>query len=318
MCGGLRGASRQQQAAGLLRAARVPGLLRKMPLWHGVLTLCYHRIGDAAASPLDPQLFSATAEAFDEQLEALVRHCDLVLPDEVPDALRTPRGRFVLLTFDDGYRDNVEVALPLLRRHRARAAFYLATGFLDRPRLSWWDEAAWLTRHDRRALEPALATIKAGTAPDVELDRLASATGQVRPSTAEADGVWMTWDMARSLRDAGMAVGGHTVNHPVLAHLDVDQQRAEIDGCAARLRDELGVPMRSFCYPVGLPDSYDARTRGLLAEAGCETAFSFHGGHARAGRRLDLLDLPRAAVGPWSTADTLLAATLVPSRFARY
>ena len=310
--------SGHQLAARMLAALRVPALTRRLPLWRGVLTLCYHRIGDPERSPLDGDVFSASADAFDEQVAALSRHCDVILPDDVPEVLRAGRGRHVLLTFDDGYRDNHDLALPILRRHRARAAFFLTTGFLDNPRLSWWDEAAVLAAGDQARQRRLTGAVKGGQDPERLLDALAAEVGRLRPGPEAADGVWMTWDMARTLLAAGMAVGGHSVTHPVLAHLSLERQHEEVLGCALRLKEELGVDMRAFCYPVGLPESFDRRTKQVLAEAGCEVAFTFHGGCARASSRPDLLELPRAGVGPWRNADSVLAATVAPSLFARW
>ncbi len=95
------------------------------------------------------------------------------------------------------------------------------------------------------------------------LAALADACGVARPGPDASRGLWMDWDMLRAMRNAGMTVGGHTVTHPVLARATPEQQRAEIAGCARRLLEELGEPMRCFAYPVGQPDSFDATNARL-------------------------------------------------------
>ena len=87
-------------------------------------------------------------EDFDAQVGFLARNFDVVGPADTGTARR--RGRQVLITFDDGYRDNHAAALPILRAHGATATFFLATGFLDRSRLAWWDEVAWMVRTSAR------------------------------------------------------------------------------------------------------------------------------------------------------------------------
>jgi peptidoglycan/xylan/chitin deacetylase (PgdA/CDA1 family) len=122
--------------------------------------------------------------------------------------------------------------------------------------------------------------------------------------------------MARELLAAGMDVGGHTVNHPVLARLGAAEQEEEITRCAQRLRAELGIPMRWFSYPVGGRDAFDDDTRAALHRAGTELAFSFYGGYQRFGA-FDALDVPRIHVGPQMTRQMLQVTLRFPQLFAR-
>jgi len=322
-------------AAGPLRPA-----VARVGRWRGVLVLSYHRIGDSAGQPWDRTLWSAGADALDEQLAILARDADVIDVADVADALREPAGRRVLLTFDDGYRDNHDVAFPLLRRHGLPAVFFLATGFLDRPHVAWWDEIAWMvTRSERHVLAGAAlpsaglslggdgaATIAQliaaykrlpGDLAEDYLDRLAGATGVARPGPADAQELWMTWAMARELRDSGMAIGGHTVTHPVLARAAPELQHREIVDCARRLHDELDVAMRWFAYPVGARDTFTAVTREILADCGVELAFSSYGGLGLASR-WDPLDVPRVHVGREYGPRLLQAAISLPRLFARW
>lgn len=313
--------------------------LRRLPTWNGVLTLNYHRVGDAAAHPWDRTLWSASERQFEDQLSVLAREFDVIGPEDVATAAAS-RGRHVLLTFDDGYRDNYELAFPLLRSHGLSATFFLATGFIDEPHVAWWDEIAWMARRSSRTAIPAGEWLSApvslgghdhdaGAAELVRvykglpqertgayLDFLAEITGAGRCGTSEAAGMWMTWDMAREMRDAGMTIGGHTVSHPILARIPIGRQEEEIAGCAARLRQELGQPMRWFGYPVGSPDSFSADTKNLLRDAGVEMAFSFYGGYLNA-TPADRFDIPRIHVGPRMDKALLRLTLALPQRLAR-
>jgi peptidoglycan/xylan/chitin deacetylase (PgdA/CDA1 family) len=328
---------KRQLAAALLERTRAGAVLRRARSWRGLLVLAYHRIGDGSTSPFERGLWSGTADALDEQLRLLTRSFELVAPADVEGAL-SGDGRRVLLTFDDGYRDSYEQAFPVLRAHSAPAVFFVATGFLDRPRVPWWDELAWMVRRserdglpgglvdgpirfddrDRRSAIGALvARYKRLPASETTpfLDRVAAATGSGRCPPSEAKETWMTWDMAREMRDAGMGFGGHTQNHPVLARLSREEQERELDRCAARLREELQIDMRWFSYPVGMPDSFDTATRQLLAQRGVRLAFSCYGGRPpREG--WDRFDIPRTTVG-WETRRELFAARVtLPRLFA--
>ncbi|MFL5886916.1 MAG: polysaccharide deacetylase family protein [Thermoleophilaceae bacterium] len=324
------------QAARQVTAALRP-LFRRLGAWRGVLVLNHHRIGDPARSPFDRTMWSATADAFDEQVRFLSREAEVIVPDELVAALAQRRGRAVMLTFDDGYRDNHDVAYPILRSHGVPACFFVATGFVDSPSVPWWDEVAWMVRRsDRSVIEPGdwlAAPLDLddrdhaawllndrykqlpGERTEAFLDFLAEASGSGRCRPEEAQAEWMTWDMVRELHKGGMAIGGHTVTHPVLSRRSPEEQDAEIHGCAKRLRDELGEPMRAFSYPVGARSSFDAGTRAALERHAVELAFSFYGGYQRAGR-LDRYDVPRSAVfAAWSRPD-FIATTLLPQAFA--
>jgi peptidoglycan/xylan/chitin deacetylase (PgdA/CDA1 family) len=326
--------SRRAAAAAALERSGLGALLRLAPAWCGLVVVNHHRIGDPGDSPFDRALWTASAEDLDARVRFLVRNFDVVGPDDVADL---GPGRHVLITFDDGYRDNHTLALPILREHGATAAFFLTTDFLDVPGLAWWDEIAWMVRTspraslvldgaavgfdepDRTAAVSALvdrAKALPGRALGPYLDRVAEATGSGRAPCMVADGQWMTWRMARELLAAGMHVGGHTVTHPILARLEPDLQRREILGCRERLQAELGIPMRWFSYPNGDRGSFDAHTRAALADAGVELAFSFDGGYRPAGA-FDPYDVPRIAAGPGTGADLLAAAVTLPQVFTR-
>ena len=279
------------------------GLRRVLALaWrsHCVVVLNYHRIGDGSHSPYDRNLWSATPETFDEQVGFLCRHCDVIGPDDLTTALASRSGRHVLITFDDGYLDNYELAYPILRSHGAHATFFVATGFIDRHTLPWWDAIAlqvrrtrakrldlrpWLpdplplsTQHRAAAHKRILATFKA--LPEAQglafLARLRDAAAVQVPETVENH--WMDWDMLREMAGSGMTIGGHTVHHPVLSRLTPARQREEIAGCARRIRDEIGTPMRYFAYPVGSRDAFNPVTEACLEELGVRHAFSYYGG----------------------------------------
>src|SRR5690606_15892748 len=235
-----------------------------------------------------------------------------------------------------GYLDNHDIAFPVLRRHGVPAAFFIATGFIDRKLLPWWDAIAMQVRETRRASldlapwlplplvlgeqrEPAirrvLSTYKTLGFAQVGpfRARLAEETGIEPPETV--DGEWMDWDMVRTLARAGMTIGGHTVNHPVLSSLPLDAQRAEIEGCATRLREELGIAMAHFAYPVGSRSAFDGGTMRLLREAGVRQAYSFYGGVAQSGS--GLLDLRRIAVVEDIGTDLFRAMVQLPQMFCR-
>ncbi|HRA46528.1 MAG TPA: polysaccharide deacetylase family protein [Thermomicrobiales bacterium] len=314
---------------------------RNAPFGDGILVFNYHRIGTASESEFDRDVFSTTADQFDEQMDFLKRNFDVISPHDLPAARRQGKGRYVLITFDDGYIDNYHTAFPILKRHGLPATFFIPTGFIDRRDLSWWDTIAWMIRHsdarqipasdwfeaplpmtgDARefAIRQALKTYKRlpGRDTDNYVSFLAEATGHATLPTHLGDDLWMSWNNIRELRLAGMTIGGHTVNHPLLARLTSTEQIAEIRGSRERLQEMLGAAPKAFAYPVGKPDTFTTITRAILLSTGFEYAFSFYGGYQNL-IDIDLLDIRRVNVGRRTSQSLFEMLSSMPSVFARF
>ena len=313
-------------------------LLAATTRWSGVLVLNYHRVGDAGASPFDHGLWSAGVDAFVEQIRFCKTHLDMITPDDLPRAVASGRGRYGLITFDDGYRDNYAVAFPILKTEGVPATFFVATGFLDTPRVPWWDELAWMVRTSPRdalelpdwlpehvryesdredAVAALLRVYKAmpTESTDRYLDAVAKATGSGRCGVEVGTDFWMSWDNVREMQAAGMVVAGHTVTHPVLTQASAERRRQEILGCSQRLSEELREPMRYFSYPVGDLRAFDAITRDCLREAGVRYAFSYYGGYRRFDD-WDDYDIRRVGVETHLTSDWFRSSVSLPQYFA--
>jgi peptidoglycan/xylan/chitin deacetylase (PgdA/CDA1 family) len=299
----------------------------------------YHRIGDDRDSPYDPGLWSASPEDFQAQVRFLKRHFDLVVPEELDDVASRANGRFAMITFDDGYRDNHAVAFPILKAEKAPAVFFVATGYIDAPTVPWWDEISWMlhrssadsldlrpfqpdildSRTPQRArLLPRLLSVYKALPQDLTtgyLEALATATGSGRHPASGGETFWMNWDMLREMSAAGMSIGGHTVTHPVLARMDKASQQREIGICIERIRAEIGKPVRSFSYPVGARTCFNQDTRDCLAAAGVDFAFTYYGGYSRPAR-WDPYDIPRVAIEPYVDAHWFRAIAQLPEWFA--
>ncbi|MFO0891132.1 MAG: polysaccharide deacetylase family protein [Isosphaeraceae bacterium] len=326
--------------AGLMARSGMHHVCRKLVRWSGVLTLNYHRIGQGASSLFDRELWSADPEGFDAQVRCLKANYDVVSPDDLPELVHKGRGRAALITFDDGYADNYHAAFPILRRHGVKATFFVSTGFLDDPRVSWWDEIAWMIRTSDRAgidVRPWIPEPVAFDGPDRAgairtllrayfrtpskcsegfLDVVGESTGTGRCPRSMASETWMTWDMVREMRSAGMTIGGHTVTHPVLARMPREGQWREISRCGERLAAELGQPMLDFSYPVGRDGAFNDETRQCLRLANVRHAFTFHGGF-RQFEDWDDYDIPRVPVESNINLDRFRAMLSLPMVFSR-
>ncbi len=322
-------------------------LLERFPVWSGLLILNYHRVGTPGDSLFDHELWSADQNEFDHQVATLKSSCDLIGLDDLPAAIgdldRASRSnlRFAMITFDDGYLDNYELAFPVLRSHSAPGVFFITTGFVGDRRLAWWDEISWMIRSSKRSeislpgfFEDAQPTTEDLVAITIQrilrtcyqldsdrtesfLNQIAEATGTGRAATDLAANVWMTWDHVREMHAAGMSMGAHTVTHPILSRLSPDEQNFEICESRLRIEEQIGEPVTAFSYPVGRRDAFEDTTREALTRNGFDWAFSYYGGMSRPGQ-IDRLDLPRFAVEDDMSRAEFRCLTTLPQVFARH
>jgi peptidoglycan/xylan/chitin deacetylase (PgdA/CDA1 family) len=280
----------------------------------GLSILIFHRVL-AQPDPLFPD--ELDREQFSRHI-AMLASAFTVLP--LLDAVRLARSnrlppRAASITFDDGYADNAEVALPVLQQHGVHATFFVASGFLNGGRM-WNDSvietvrrapdgvldasALGLGTHSldgigaRRAAIPALIGQLKYLPPPRRaalVQQLAALAGGPLP-----DDLMMNSAQLHRLRDAGMGIGAHTVSHPILASLDARRARDEMADGRAALEQLLGMPVPLFAYPNGKPGTdylpeHVAMARGLGFEAAVSTAWGASRG------RPDWHQLPRFT--PW-------------------
>jgi peptidoglycan/xylan/chitin deacetylase (PgdA/CDA1 family) len=276
--------------------------------------LIYHR---ARAAP-DP-IFCDEIDAgtFEKHMALLAAEFNVLPLGEA--CARLARGalpaRAACITFDDGYADNEQTALPILKRLGLPATFFVSTGFSDGG-IMFNDGVIEAVRlapagtHDlsrlnlgryslgdhtsrRAAIDALLAQIKYRTVR--ERNALVEELAEVMQTTLP-NNLMMVATQIKRLHDEGMEIGGHTVNHPILSVLDEQQARAEIIGGKRRLEEITGTPVTLFAYPNGKPGrDYGPRDMELVRRAGFTAAVSTTAGAAN--RASDLFQLPRFA--PW-------------------
>lgn len=224
-------------------------------------------------------------------------------------------ARAAAITFDDGYADNWLHAVPVLKRHRLPATFFIASGFLDGGRM-WNDtvieslRATRLPQIDAGFLGLGCFDLTGDQARRTALGSLIPAIKHLEPSArAEAverladvcrvelpDDLMLTTTQLQALRAEGMTVGAHTVSHPILAKLDDGQALREMADSRDRLQALLGDRVSLFAYPNGKPGTdYGAAHVRMARQLGYEAAVSTSPGTGCVSS--DLYQLPRFS--PW-------------------
>ncbi|PIF13490.1 polysaccharide deacetylase family protein [Janthinobacterium sp. 13] len=278
--------------------------------------LIYHRVL-ARPDPLFPG--EVDAALFQRQLRLLKRfYTPLPLGDAVrrlQDGSLPPHA--ACITFDDGYADNAQVALPLLQRHGLHATFFIATGYLDGGQM-WNDTVIDAVRQapgavlDLRAQElgafpvATLAQRQAAIAallgrlkylPFAQRQRLAVQIRRQAGARASAPAMLSTAQL-RQLHGAGMTLGGHTASHPILSTLAERAAQLDIANGKQQLESLVQAPVTLFAYPNGKAGrDYGAPHVAMVKRLGFQAAVATDWGVARPGADLDLLQLPRFT--PW-------------------
>lgn len=292
-------------------------------------TLIFHRVLPAP-DPLLP--WEVDVATFDRICSWISQWFNVLPLDDAVDRLAQGRlpARAMTITFDDGYEDNHRFALPILRRHGLPATFFVATGFLDGGRM-WNDSFIESIRRAtgtvvdlRSAAGDLLGRFPVGSAESrrsaidavlaitkyLPLDervalslRFAEELGVDLP-----DDLMMRSEQVLALRRAGMQIGAHTVSHPILARLDIDSARLEIEQSKAVLEDLLGEPVALFAYPNGRSGTdYDNQSVSLVRNAGFKAAVSTERGVGTLDS--DRFQLPRFT--PWDRSRLRFGSRLV-------
>ncbi len=221
----------------------------------------------------------------------------------------------LVVTFDDGYADNFEVAFPILRKLEISATFFVASGYLNGGWM-WNDgiiEAASKTVKLNLDLTelgyekyPLTTTAELKSCIDDLLNKIKYLNTEKRTDLAkrildianvpEPTHLMMTSAQVKLMHQAGMEIGGHTVNHPILTSLDKSTARREINENKEYLESLIGEPLQSFAYPNGIPGKdYGPEHVALVKEAGYKCAVSTDWG--RVNKNSDPFQLQRFT--PW-------------------
>ncbi|HEX6813165.1 MAG TPA: polysaccharide deacetylase family protein [Planctomycetota bacterium] len=309
----------------LLAATRFCGL-QAFARWHNrdrLLVLCYHGVvtGDRTE---DQYLYRNTVSAreFAAHLDAVVARFHVVTASDVLAWVggRAPLPpRALLLTFDDGYRNNLTVAAPLLAERGLSALVSVSTDYIDSDRMLWAMELDLRLRHWSLPTIPlpdgTVVPLPAAPAardalsadvrrrckqlPDAQRRRYLFDLFGDRPLPEPArldDELWrfLTWDEVRALRAAGMEIASHTCSHPILSRLEPADLAHELVASRLRIEQELGGQCTMLVYPNGGADDVSPTVLKAVAAAGYRLAFSLT--EQRNSRRPEPLAIDRIGI----------------------
>jgi len=240
----------------------------------------------------------------------------------------------IAITFDDGYKDNLTHAAPILARHGLPATIFLAAGFISAGEFPWYD---------RLALAFKLTRTKAVTLRDGRLVSLATQSDRLHALAVMLDhlkrvpdgrrrekveslldrldvkdrhhlkDLMLSWDDVHALTGLGFSIGAHTIHHPVLSRVTLGHAEKEIMGSKVMIETALGRTVKAFAYPNGGPDDYTDSVARLVRQTGFTCAVTTRFGMNT--RETSPYELRRG--GPWEHHLPTFALKLAWYRLAR-
>jgi peptidoglycan/xylan/chitin deacetylase (PgdA/CDA1 family) len=248
--------------------------------------LAYHRVNDERN-----ELFPATpVKVFERQMELLAKHFHvfplLELVERAASGDVPPKA--VAITFDDGYKDNYDVAFPVLRRWGLPATIFLATGVIGTGATLWHDRVfeafrrttrpsvvirdmrlALATREERqRSLERFLGYIRT-LSPSERESHVAQLLEACEVDIGPGHGALMLdWQHVADMSRSGITFGAHTVTHPILSRMPPQDALEEIRRSRSAIEDRLRQPVQLFAYPNGSRADYNETIKEMLRQEG--------------------------------------------------
>lgn len=286
------------------------------------IILLYHRV---TSLPQDPQLLAISQERFEQHIQHLKEHYYPMRLTELAQRIESgniPRNT-VVVTFDDGYADNLTEAKPILDKYTVPATIFVASGMINSSREFWWDDLErllllsgvpevleldishqhhkWDTSIQSEryktyvALHRLLRPMRHGEREDI-LFRIAEWKGV--PIEGRFTHRAMTIEQLRALRESpNIDIGAHTQTHPVLSVLSRQEQFDEIWKSKIRLEQVLEQNITTFAYPFGSRLDYNRDTIQVCKEISFDVVCANFPGQVRKGT--DKFQIPRWLVRNW-------------------
>lgn len=269
------------------------------------LILTYHGVIHSSDNSYNNRN-AISAQEFEQQMAYLSRNYRAMALPELVRRLKAgePLPRYtVVITFDDGFRNNYSVAAPILKKYGLPATIFLATAYVNSPKLGLWTERVdWLLQSatlpvlefaiDGEVRQLALQTTRdriiasdqvrdyLKRLPPAEREQaivaLQSRIGRVREidHSLEERYAFLTWEQARELQSAQITFGSHTYSHAIMSGLSTAEAHFELTESRSLIEAELGTACTLFSYPNGSARDFGRRDRELLQKLGYAAAVS--------------------------------------------
>jgi len=284
-----------------------------------VAILVYHRFSEKS------EPFKLKASVFEKQIQFLKRRWNIISLRDYWQHLNGDGGGLpdnaAIITLDDGYRDNYTVAFPILRKHGVPATIFVTTDFVERRAWLWSNLLEYILKKSSRKtfdleMEDRSHLFHAGSFEEWHRTQLSiydhcrrmgeerknALLGQLAeklevevPDATTSEFEPLTWDEMKEMQQSGIEFGSHTCSHGILSRLSAEELKHEVTDSKAKLEQELGMPVTSFCYPNGRWEDIGDTAVAAVEKAGYKCAVTVIGGVNRS-RNQDRFLLKRLCV----------------------
>lgn len=224
------------------------------------------------------------SKSFEKQVRFLKKHFTFLYPEEFFEG-ESEKGLNILISFDDGYKDNYEIALPILKKHQVKTAFFVVTDLIGTNEWLQHDKIILLGSYNPLLENEILSALKKMNL-GIELPENIIDSSNQYFSSKSYQSLMMNWSELKKIQAHGFKIMPHTVNHAILSFLSKEKQEQEIMGSVNRIATELNQDQIYFAYPNGL---YDSRTLEVLKNCGIKYGFTtIPGINTKKEKRLEL------------------------------
>jgi peptidoglycan/xylan/chitin deacetylase (PgdA/CDA1 family) len=261
-----------------------------------------------------------STQEFEKQIAYFSQNFECVTLDEFLDRLgNQSRGnkRLLAVTFDDGFKDNLEFGLPCLEKYDVPATVYIATGLVDQTMELWWEEIQFLLNRltsidiywGPKAGRFPLTTVKekenvctclSNIAKDLPPTALKVLFESLRKQSHESfsySSTALSWDQVRELdRHPLITIGAHTIGHHSLRRISEAALAYEITESKRLIEEQLGHEIFHFSFPYGSQDHVTKREVEAVRSAGFRSAVTTLFGHIFREHEQNFHALPRIGI----------------------
>ncbi len=307
----------------LMWASQVTHLIRALSRARGVI-FTLHRVLPDAPADFSPNAILQVTPQYLEYVIVRVRELglDIVSMDEAVERIKTtdPANKFVVFSFDDAYKDNLEHALPVLKRRECPFILYVPTAFVDGVGGVWWqaledviagqaaiaymDDREEITYADTKTLAQKYATYsklywRMRNLPEDRRVKFVRefTSGYGLNMDEHCRELIMTWKQLKTFVDEPLCtIGVHTVHHFELAKLEEKRAREEIELSVQVINSQFGFEPTHLSYPIGRVKSAGPREYSLAKQLGLASAVTTRPGAIYYRHKDQLTSLPRISL----------------------
>ena len=287
-----------------------------------IYILYYHRIIDSKKNRFDYFGLDVPVKSFRKQMRYLSQRCNPIsLNYFISCATRELRlpPKSIIVTLDDGYKDNYTNAYPILQQYKMPATIFLTTDPIDDRDTFWWEKVGEaINKTSEKVLEINIDRLRkfdlSHTVKKIEAVRmifsLLNQVSEIRKKQAlhhlfeelKIDenelrmNATLSWGEIGEMSRGGIEFGAHTITHPILTKTSPEQAEKEIIKSKLRIEEEIGKAVSSFSYPQGDPSTYDESLKKFLKNSGFSCACTTIQGANSIGS--DLYELKRIYIDP--------------------